>query len=71
MNTKILIQEKEYVTINTASRLINMKKPMIYYYLKQGKLKTFHMEGILLISLDSLNELNVYRHFRQKSIIEK
>lgn len=71
MNAKILIQEKEYVTINAASRLINMKKPMIYYYLNQGKLKTFQMEGLLLISLDSLNDLNVYRHFRQKSIIEK
>jgi len=66
MDTRILIQDQEHVTISTACRLLNLKKSMIYYYLHQEKLKSFRIDGLILISLSSLNDLNVYRHFRTK-----
>jgi hypothetical protein len=66
MDKKLLIENKEYLPISSAARLLNSKPPIVYYYIKKGRLKTVDIDSLKLIELDSLQLLNHYLKFRYK-----
>jgi hypothetical protein len=60
----LLYQNKQYVPINGAAELINVKPPLIYYYIKKKRLDTIIISGMTIVSVDSIMQLNHYLRFR-------
>ncbi len=62
---EILIYKKvECVTIKAAALSLHVCNSLIYRYIKQNQLKLVVVDGVRLIELDSLLQLNDYRAFR-------
>lgn len=70
MNT-VLFQNKKYVPIKSAVRMLNCKIGMMYYYINNNKVKTVEIDNIKLVELDSLLVLSDYIQLRTQKIILK
>ena len=62
----LIYQGEEHTTIQQAAQSLNVTPPLIYYYIKKGRLQASKIDKLVLIQLDSLVELNDYLSFRYK-----
>lgn len=51
----------KWIPVKTVARCLKVSRQMVYKLIKQSKLKSRELDGNILVSLQSLNELIVLR----------
>lgn len=62
----LIYQGEEHTTIQQAAQSLNVTPPLIYYYIKKGRLQAARIDKLVLVELNSLMALNDYLSFRYK-----
>lgn len=60
----LIYKGKECVTIKAAALSLMVSNPLVYYYIKQGRLNMLCVDHLKLVELDSLILLSDYLAFR-------
>ncbi len=56
----------EHTTIEQAAKSLMVTPPLIYYYIKRGRLQAVRIDKLVLVELNSLMILSDYLAFRYK-----